>query len=114
MVKIVKELDAEFDELAKSEGINPHQQITKYQDVNIIHKCIDLMQQTIRDNREKTHKQLRDVESRIIDGMSSFFINANNSNALDNKRPKNITFRNQLDINQSANTNNTSSKQIPN
>ena len=88
MVKIVKELDAEFDELAKSEGIDPHQQIAKYQDINTIHKRIDLIKQNIRDNREKTNQQLRKVESRIIDGISSFFVNANNSNVIGNKRPK--------------------------
>ena len=53
------------------------------------------------------------MESRIIDEMTSFFLNADNSNVIDKKRPKNITFRNQH-INQSTNTNNTSQKQTPN
>ena len=87
VTKIVKELDADLDELAKSEEVETYLQ-PKFQDIDIIHKRIDLIQQNIRENREKTDQQLREMESRIIDGMSSFFFNTNNSNVLENKRPK--------------------------
>ena len=94
VIKIVKELDDEFEKLSKNEMIDPYSE-TQSHIVETIHRQIDKIQKDIKENGERTNQHLKEIESRIIDEMTCFFLNADNFNVIEKKRPKNITFRNQ-------------------
>ena len=65
--------------------------------MNNVHDRIDQIQRNIKENSEKNDQRLREMEDRLLAGMSSFFLTTYKPNVHENKRPINITFRNQFD-----------------
>ena len=94
----MKELDTEFEDLAKSEGVGSEQYMSRLRDIFNVNSRIDQILRNIKENSEKTDQQLREMEDRIIAGMSNFLLIIFIPNIHEIKRPTNVTFRDKLNI----------------